>query len=134
MEASDATRRLTATQSDVLEVLRQARRPLTAYEVLSDLRRTRATATPPVAYRALARLIALGLAHRLESLNAYLACCAEHDVAPVFAICDACGTVSEHLNADLTARLERVARLDGFTPTASVIEVHGRCGPCREAS
>jgi hypothetical protein len=65
---------------------------MTAYEILDAVRDKGITA-PPTVYRALNRLVEEGLAHRVESINAYVACAHSHhsDGAVVFAICDNCG-------------------------------------------
>jgi Fur family zinc uptake transcriptional regulator len=125
--------RLNLSQAATLRALRAAGRPLTAYEVLDTLRAERRSAAPPTAYRALARLMELGLVHRLESLNAYVACCAEHDSAgPAFSICDDCGTVDEITDPRIGDGIAAAARRGGFEPVKSVIELHGRCAGCRE--
>ncbi|MCF3935501.1 transcriptional repressor [Acuticoccus sp. M5D2P5] len=124
--------KLNITQTAALSALREAGRPLTAYEVLDVLRASRHSAAPPTAYRALGKLIELGLAHRLESVNAYVACCAEHEEAqPAFSICGDCGAVAELTDPTIGAGIAAIAAQGGFAPTKSVIELHGRCASCR---
>lgn len=123
---------LNPTQAETLRALRGAGRPMSAYEVMDALREAGRSAAPPTAYRALARLIELGLVHRLESINAYVACCAEHGRdAPAFSICDDCGTVAEFSDPDALDRVVDAARRAGFEPVKPVIELHGRCADCR---
>ncbi|WP_108659117.1 Fur family transcriptional regulator [Acuticoccus kandeliae] len=123
---------LNTTQMTALDALRRAARPLTAYEVLDVLRTSHVSAAPPTAYRALSKLIELGLAHRLESMNAYVACCAEHGGHdPAFSICRDCGMVVELTDPGIEAGISAAARRGGFAPTKSVIEVHGRCADCQ---
>lgn len=127
--------RLTETQTETLRILRHAARPLTAYEVLEALRRVRRTAAPPTAYRALGRLIELGLAHRVESLSAYVVCCADHGAgAAAFSICDTCGSVDEVTEPRLSDGIAAAARRGGFAAEKSVVELHGRCAQCRGAT
>jgi Fur family zinc uptake transcriptional regulator len=127
------TPKLNVTQAETLRALRAAGRPLTAYEVLDALRAARRSAAPPTAYRALARLMELGLVHRLESINAYVPCCAEHGTGePAFSICDDCGTVAEITDPEIADGIAAAARRGGFEPARSVIELHGRCAGCRE--
>ncbi|WMS42487.1 transcriptional repressor [Acuticoccus sp. MNP-M23] len=127
--------RLNDTQRTALDALIAATRPLSAYDVLDALRATRPTAAPPTAYRALERLIGLGLAHRLESINAYVACCAEHtDASPLFAICDDCGLVDEVSDHDAVASLSASAGRSGFAPKKSVVELHGVCAGCQRGA
>ena len=128
--------RLSDTQRATLEALQVADRPLTAYEVLEVLRADRPSAAPPTAYRALEKLISVGLAHRLESINAYVACCTRHEgeAAPVFAICDDCGGVNELVDTDALRTLAARAKADGFAPHRSIVELHGRCAVCRKGT
>lgn len=140
-KASDTTRatgEMARTASDLeeiaLDVLRKATAPVGAYEVLDALRGARPTAAAPTAYRTLAKLIEKGLAHRLESLNAYVACCAEHEgAAPLFSICDDCGVAREMADPAVNVQLAETAQRDGFIAEKQVIELHGRCAACREA-
>ena len=64
-------------------------------EVLDRLRDAGFGSQPPVAYRALDFLVANGFAHKIERLNAFIACAhpgAAH--APAFLICRACDAVN----------------------------------------
>ncbi|MEM6448002.1 MAG: Fur family transcriptional regulator [Cyanobacteria bacterium J06642_2] len=119
------------TQSQVLAVLRRHHDPLSAYDVIGELRQVNPKIAPPTVYRALEALAGQGLVHRLESLKAFVAC--QHDEcqhASIFAICDDCGTVEESFAPDLIEELFRVAGRSGFTPTRHVIELHGLCSSC----
>ena len=80
--------RLTPGRRLVLEFLLDAARPLTAYEVMDKLRLAGAPSTPASAYRSLEFLMEQGLAHRLETTRAYVACGhPEHPHAGQFLIC-----------------------------------------------
>ena len=91
---------LTPVRRRVLELLAEGHRAMGAYEVLDLLRAEGFGSQPPVAYRALDFLVSNGLAHKIERLNAFIACAlpgSRH--APVFLICTGCGTVAEtHLD------------------------------------
>jgi len=125
-------RSLTASQQEVLRALRAAKEPLTAYQVL-DAVRAHGISAPPTVYRALNRLIEEGHAHRLESINAYVACTDDHEhrhVPAIFAICNNCGQVDElHENA-LVRRLQANATRNGFHVEAATLELRGRCAAC----
>ena len=91
------TKRRPAPEQDkmIVEALRGVGRPISAYELIEELR-DKASLAPQTVYRSLDRLIAEGQAHRLESLNAFVACRhPSHEGAVVFAICGDCGTVTE---------------------------------------
>jgi Fur family zinc uptake transcriptional regulator len=71
--------RLTPVRVRVLEILSEAHRAMGAYEILERLAAEGLGAQPPVAYRALDFLIAAGFVHKVERLNAYVACCHPED-------------------------------------------------------
>ncbi len=124
--------KLTRNQSLVLEVLNRDRTPLSAYSILDRLKESGLRA-PLQVYRALNKLVERGLVHRLESLNAFVACrssdCCEHSAA-VFAICESCGGVAEFADAKLSRRVNEWARSDGFQLTGTTIELRGECRAC----
>lgn len=119
-------------QAQVLAVLRRRRGPLSAYDILGKFREDSPKIAPTTIYRALAVLTERGRVHRLESLNAYIACqCDCHQQASVLSICDDCGTVEESVAPDVLKEVSKVAGRSGFVPKRHVIEVHGVCGTCR---
>ncbi len=124
--------RLTAVRRRVLEMLLESHVALGAYDVLERLRSEGHRAQPPVAYRALDFLVAQGLAHRIERLNAFIACHRPADCeAPAFLICRACNRVAETGNAPKRGALARDARALGFEIEETVIEAQGLCPTCQ---
>ncbi len=99
----------------VHEALERADGPVSAYDLLGELRGKGVTA-PPTVYRALNRLTKDGRVHRIESLNAYVLCAADHahhDTAG-FAICDDCGSVAEVPGEEIKAPSEKWAQKTAF--------------------
>jgi Fur family zinc uptake transcriptional regulator len=114
----------------IVDALRGAGRPVSAYEIIDQLR-GKATLAPQTVYRALDRLIASGSAHRLESLNAFVACAhLAHDGAAVFAICDSCGIVTEFEEPRAIAALAAWAKKAKFQTRTMTLELRGRCAAC----
>lgn len=131
---SDALDELNETQRRVHRILASAGNPLTAYEVL-DRMRAEGAVTPPTVYRSLDRLIGKGLAHRLESLNAYVACAQPHEGhhhghSAAFAICERCGLVKEFCDEGLNERLEDWSDGHAFSPRKITVEIRGFCPDC----
>jgi Fur family zinc uptake transcriptional regulator len=126
-------RDLTRNQDLVLKTLNAADAPLSAYDILDRLR-AEGLRAPLQVYRALEKLIEHGLAHRLESLNAFVCCAnaeqAGHSTAAAFAICGKCGRVDEFADAAVEARLVAWAAENGFAPEQTTIELRGRCRDC----
>lgn len=129
-----APRELTRNQNLVLETLSRAEGPLSAYGILDELR-DEGIRAPLQIYRALDKLLELGLAHRLESLNAFVACAHKHDAETgtiAFAICKHCGRVDEFADEVVNDRLTGWAREHGFTPERTTIELRGHCAQCQD--
>ncbi|MCI5078385.1 Fur family transcriptional regulator [Oricola sp.] len=126
---------LTRNQSLVFEALEDADTPLTAYNILERLTGEGLRA-PLQVYRALDKLLDLGMVHRLESLNAFVACrhpdCDTHATV-AFAICDECGTVAEISDTSLVSALEAITGRTGFAPRKTTVEMRGLCSACRAA-
>ncbi len=124
---------LTKNQTLVLDTLTSTSKPLTAYSLLDRLKEHGFKA-PPQIYRALEKLLALGLIHKLESINSFVACqhsdCA-HQIAG-FAICDGCDQVSEIIDDDLESQIRSVAKTAGLVPKKSTMEIHGLCSSCAD--
>jgi len=88
--------RLTRQQRTVLALLCASDTPLSAYELLDRMRADIRNPAPPTVYRALDFLLEQGLAHKLESLHAFVGCThPEHPHAGQFLICSDCGEVEE---------------------------------------
>ena len=127
-----ASEKLTKNQSLVLGTLEKADAPLSAYTILDKLR-TEGLRAPLQVYRALEKLVEFGLAHRLESLNAFVACrhsgCGGHKTI-AFMICDQCGHVREISDNALAGQLQLLAKKDRFAMKTSTVELRGICGEC----
>jgi len=86
---------------------------------------------PLTIYRALDKLIAAGLVHRIESINAFLVCERRPHPGPAgFAICDTCRKTVELTLTDCETHLTENARRAGFRVDAMNVEMHGRCADC----
>ena len=136
--------RLTPIRARVLGLIARQGKPIKAYDLLEQLRADNAridksdeeesagAAAPPTIYRALDFLLANGFIHKLESVNAFVAChhpsTAQHSVP--FLICDRCHSAVELEDREVVAQLEARARALGFQPQAQTLEVHGLCARC----
>ena len=123
---------LTRNQLLVLEKLEAAVGPLSAYTLL-DLLRDDGFRAPLQVYRALDTLMKGGVVHRLESINALVACAEPHDHShsmTAFAICDKCGQVAEFSDEVVGRQLDQWVGSTGFVAKKAVIEFRGTCGKC----
>jgi len=125
------SRALPKNASLVYGFLRRQDAPASAYQILDGLRDDGISA-PPTVYRALDQLVARGLAHRVESLNAFVACShPEHDDGNGFAICTDCGSVKEFSDDAIRRALGEIAQGQDFDLDHITIELSGRCAACR---
>ncbi|MRX51024.1 transcriptional repressor [Paracoccus sp. S-4012] len=126
---------LTPIRRRVLEILLEEGRALGAYEILDRLRAEGQKSQPPVAYRALDFLMRHGFVHRVETLNAFVAC--SHGGtghAPAFLICRTCRRVIETPTETRGGTLEQAAAGAGFSIESAVREAEGLCADCRRAA
>jgi Fur family transcriptional regulator, zinc uptake regulator len=125
---------LTKNQALVLSVLEKSHEPVSAYTILERLRDDGFRA-PLQVYRALDKLLATGKVHRLESINAFVACShTDHSHSggsTIFAICESCGRVDEFHDELIGERLRIWERASGFKPEKTTIEIRGFCSLCR---
>jgi Fur family zinc uptake transcriptional regulator len=123
---------LTNLRRSVLELILAADGPLTAYQLLDQLRLIRKSAVPPTIYRALEFLLENRLVHRIERLNAFIPCTeTDHDHKDVqFLICGACGTVAEIEDSGIAKALAKAAEKEGFRPAHAMVELDGICATC----
>lgn len=123
---------LKKNQKLVQDVLTASSSPLSAYSIL-DVLRDEGFRAPLQVYRALDKLIEFGLVHKLESLNAFVACtheaCEANELA-AFMICEKCESVSELADVPLTAHLLKLASAHNFAVRQTTVELHGRCQNC----
>jgi Fur family zinc uptake transcriptional regulator len=124
--------RFTELRREILALILAADRPVGAYDLLDRLRQTRKGAVPPTVYRGLDFLLARGLIHRVERLNAFVSCPDEHGHAhPVqFLICRDCGAVDELEETAIADAVTEAAERKGFRPALTTIEVEGVCARC----
>ncbi len=122
---------LTPLRRRVLELLLDQHGPAKAYDLLPLLDGEK-TAKPPTIYRALDFLVRMGLAHRIESLNAFVACgvgaCAR---STIFLICEKCGGAEEFDAGHALVDLTDAAKRDGFAIRRTMIEASGLCSTCQ---
>ncbi len=126
-------RKLTPLRRRVLELIWSRHEPARAYDILQQLDGEGRSGAPPTVYRALDFLLANGLVHRIQSLNAYVGCgepATAH--AGQFLICQACGATVELQDEEIIAAVGRGASRLGFQALRQTVEVAGLCPDCRQ--
>jgi len=117
-------------ERDVLDVLKRAQKPMSAYGILNGLEGSSIRAAAQV-YRSLEKLVRSNRVHRIASLNAFIACThPEHDFLPGFYVCKLCGSVTE-CNLSQTVEPLRHGLDTGFRVDTINIEIQGVCQACQ---
>ena len=125
--------RLTPARLTAYAELLACDKPVSAYELIARLEeREQRKIAPLTVYRHLDFLMRVGLAHRLESKQAYLACDhPEHEHESQYLLCSSCGRADELESPQLQKLLGKLTQQQGFVPVSSVVEVTGLCSECR---
>lgn len=127
--------RLTDVRRRVLELVWRSHAPVGAYALLDILGREGFCAAPPTVYRALDFLLAHGLIHRIERLNAYAGCTRPGTPhAGQFLLCEGCGVAAELDDPAIDAVIAAAAARLGFTVSRQTVEVDGLCPACQGAA
>ncbi len=122
--------RLTGPRRRVLELLLEAGQPTKAYDLIAAYGADGEAAKPPTVYRALDFLERAGMAHRIASISAYVACARDEGAhTAAFLICDCCGDTRE-IEPPAGFALSETAAASGYALDHVTIEAHGRCGAC----
>jgi Fur family zinc uptake transcriptional regulator len=119
--------RLTEPRRRVLEILVSNQKPMGAYDILEKLGQYIDNPKPPTAYRAIDFWREHGFVHKIESLNAFIACNDGHSHNDAhFLICDECDYVDEiHVHHEPPHE-----NLNGFQAKRTFTETHGTCEAC----
>lgn len=134
-ECRDKGLQLTPVRRRVLEILLAEHKAQGAYDVLRQLTAEGLGSQPPVAYRALDFLVTHGFAHRIERLNAFVACAHPSERhAPSFLVCRACHAVAEAPGRPAARAMRNAAGDLGFAIERLVIEAEGLCPACVETA
>lgn len=129
--AKTAKRRTGAEHAqNVLRALQASERPISAYEIMARVPNG-LELSPATIYRALDRLMRDGRAHKIESLDAFVACQHPEHATPAFAICQCCGTVTEFSSSEVVANLVKWSRSSAFEITTTTLELRGVCQSCQ---
>jgi Fur family zinc uptake transcriptional regulator len=125
--------RLTPLREAVLRVLLSSHKALGAYEIIEQLQRQGRRLAPISVYRIIDVLLETGLAHRLESRNAYFACLSDHNDTNslLVLVCEGCRRVAETEAPEAWREIKTMIQSNGFAVSDTVLEVQGTCPDCR---
>ena len=126
--------KLTPVREKVLNILLESHAAIGAYDILERLALEGFRSQPPVAYRALDFLVEHGFVHKIERLNAFIACTHSGEGhSPAFMICKRCNQVAEAMSVPISTTLGKAAKAIGFSIDKTVLEAEGMCPRCRKS-
>ena len=122
---------LTKNQKIVFNLLQNSGEPLKAYAILENLKRE-GLKSPLQVYRALDKLVELGIIHKIESQNSFIACsnsnCASNTA---FTICRKCGDVKEIKNNHLFEQVSDLGKKNRLKVQRFNLEFYVDCNGCK---
>ncbi|WP_075187067.1 transcriptional repressor [Teredinibacter haidensis] len=136
---NDSGTRFTDKRKHVLSCLLESQKPLSAYDLVDDMRERYDESLPPMSiYRILEFLESENLVHKLSSTNKFIACshiaCEHSHQVPQFLICDRCGIVKEiGIHKDVATSLQNSVTAAGFFLQSPQLELHCLCSSCSTA-
>lgn len=123
-----------ANQTLVLDALLLNHQASSAYEIVECIAKTNKRLQPVQVYRALDTLINMGLVHRVQSMNAYIACTSdeEHHI-PQLLFCSSCKRVAELTNNTISSLISKTVKQAQFKLDYGLVELVGLCPECTNA-
>lgn len=118
--------KITSARDDVIEILNEADKPISPYEIQEELKKSGTDYKVITIYRILDLLSQLGLTHRIYSINGYMKCDSEHIHSHKFLVCESCHDVQ---SVDLKHE-KHVDEANSFKASREINEVIGLCAKC----
>ena len=127
----DNGHRVTNPRIEVLKIISKSKKPIKAYDILDKLSKKIINPKPPTVYRAIEFWEKFNIVHKIESLNAFTACEADHlHEGSQFLICDDCGVAIESHLCDLPNILKQISKQNTFKTLRWKLEISGLCNQC----
>jgi len=123
-------RRCAENDALILDVLREANGPLSAYDIADRVAAKGNRVVPTQVYRTLARLIQQQTVVRIETLNAYIV---HQAAANICLVCRDCHMIEFVELPGIRRTIVEAAPTTHFEVLSGLIEAQGQCIDCRSA-
>lgn len=125
--------KVTEPRRQVLAVLEQSSKPLSAYDIQKLLQIEGKPLNPVTIYRVLSLFCSLNLAHRVWSQGGFIKCTLdEEEGCHRFVVCRRCGSLQEFASKALCEEEKEITQNLGFHTEYHLSEVFGLCSRCHE--
>lgn len=122
---------LTPIRKKVLEIISANHKPVRAYDILYKLKDEGFSDKPPTVYRALNFLIQNKMAHKLNTINAYIACFNDKaEEVPCFLICEKCQDIEEFQDNDIMKAVVNISKYKNINIKNVNLEIGFICEEC----
>jgi Fur family zinc uptake transcriptional regulator len=136
MLLQDDDLKITDLRKDILDIILSAKKPLSAYDVLDQLKTKRTNAKPPTVYRVIDYFVEKKIIHRVETTNKYVGCTQLDNFKTkyhgILFLCQQCGNSFELVDDEFLAALKHFSKKHKFSVNESLVEVKGVCEKCSE--
>jgi Fur family zinc uptake transcriptional regulator len=122
---------VTPLREEILTILAQSSVPLSAYQILDQLKLLRTNAKPMTVYRTLATFEKANLIHKIEKDSTYVLCChpSENNNCQII-FCSSCGEYKELHDKKIQEHIRQVINSSGFTTDHQSIQISALCKNC----
>lgn len=123
--------KLNENENRVMKVLMGSHCAVGAYEIAYHASDKNKRLQPNQIYRAVDKLIELGLVHKVKTEGGYIACHGEENcTAPMFLICTSCHRIAETENMNVDGAIKHSVKPTGFVLQHQNVELMGLCPDC----
>lgn len=131
---SDQELKITHLRKEVLDIFLSSKKPLSAYEVLNKLKKSRPNAEPPTVYRVIEYFVQKEIIHRIETGNKYVFCSHlenfnAHPQGILF-LCEKCGSSYEIIDDDFLKFIKKFSKIHQLSINELLVEMKGICQKC----
>lgn len=124
--------RLTHLRKQVLDIFVNAKKPLSAYQALNELKKLRDNPQPTTIYRVIDYLSEQGLLHRIENMNQFIACSHPSQHTGVIFTCIICKNATEYQDESVAAFVLKFSKKHGVFCETQFFELKGICNHCHK--
>lgn len=130
----DNALKLTDLRKDILKIIIQAAKPISAYDILHQLKLTRDGAEPPTVYRVIEYFLEKHIIHKINAENKYVLCSQFESVMRgkhgLIFVCKKCLNANEVAGQACIDFIKTLAVNHQFVIDDLPVEVSGVCQKC----